>query len=459
MHDYPYNPFGKDVATVVGDDLDVLRHVSEGWYVDYKQQGLEIVDLARHMSAFANQYGGWLFFGIVEATDGSRTAGTFPGIATTAVPALSLKLREAISGHVSPPLLYEERAVHGPCGKIGLPAGCAIVIVGIPQGVDPPYIHSTGRIYRRLADQSKPREETDRHSLDVLWERGKTYRTNISDRLRRTPEFPAIQQESTWAFVYLCPDLRLPGPGKCVTHEEFRNLVRNDSPSPVDISIPLQEVRSSEFGFIGRHAEGNNPQLGTAGLRWWHSGLTRLDIPINTWSEEHFRTAGAHYHSMSKFIELLESQGHKDAQICDFSQLIWVLAALTHTCLRIRAHTLDARPLYAACEIRNVFYKVPFFNSSNFMTRCASDGVPVITDRSITCPERPYFDNMFEVRAPAADDSGEVIAASAIPFVMTAGLIHWMLSSVGIATDPEDFVKDPDLYELHGPKSKKAKAP
>ena len=83
----------------------------------------------------------------------------------------------------------------------------------------------------------------------------------------------------------------------------------------------------------------------------------------------------------------------------------------------------------------------------------------MITDRTIICPQRPYFDNMFEVRAPAAEDSGEVIAASTIPFVMTAGLIHWMLSSVGIATDPEDFVKDPDLYKLHGPNSNKAKVP
>ncbi len=93
------------------------------------------------------------------------------------------------------------------------------------------------------------------------------------------------------------------------------------------------------------------------------------------------------------------------------------------------------------------------------MTRCASDGVPVITDRTIIYPERPYFDNMFQVRAPDAENSGEMIAASAIPFVMTAGLIHWMLSSVGIATDPEDFVKDPDLYVLHGPKSDTAEVP
>jgi Putative DNA-binding domain len=457
MHDYPYNPFGKDPATVIGDDLDVLRNVAEGWYVDYKRQGLDVADLARHVSAFANQYGGWLFFGIAEATDGSRTAGSFPGITTADVPALSLKLREAISSHASPPLFYEEHVVHGPCKMIGLAVGFSIVIVGIPQGVDPPYIHSSGRIYRRLADQSKPREETDRHALDVLWERGRTYRTRVSDRLRKTPDFPDVQKESTWAFVYLCSDLRLPDPEKLITYEEFRNLVRNDPPE--DVSISLQGISSCEFGYIGRYTEGNNPQLGTVGLRWWHGGVARLDIPINTWPVEQFKAAGAHYDCTNQFIELIKSQGHKNAQICDFSQLVWVLAALTHTFLRIRAHTADTRPLYAACEIRNVFYKVPFFNSAKFMTRCASDGVPVVTDRTIVFPERPYFDNMFEVRASATDDSGETNPASAIPFIMTAGLIHWMLSSVGIATDPEDWVHDPDLYVLHGPHTNLAKGP
>jgi hypothetical protein len=29
----------------------------------------------------------------------------------------------------------------------------------------------------------------------------------------------------------------------------------------------------------------------------------------------------------------------------------------------------------------------------------------------------------------------------------------------GIVADPDDFATDPDLYQLHGPKTKKAKVP
>ena len=79
MYTYAFNPFGKAIDDVQEKDLIVLRDVAEGWYVDYKQEGIKTDDLAKHLSAFSNQYGGFLFIGIREAEDGSRKAGTFVG--------------------------------------------------------------------------------------------------------------------------------------------------------------------------------------------------------------------------------------------------------------------------------------------------------------------------------------------------------------------------------------------
>jgi len=80
MYEYQYNPFFKTLRDVVAEDLAQLRSVSEGWFVDYKRTALDTRELGKHISAFANQRGGWLIFGIEEAQDGSRTAAFFPGI-------------------------------------------------------------------------------------------------------------------------------------------------------------------------------------------------------------------------------------------------------------------------------------------------------------------------------------------------------------------------------------------
>ena len=74
-----YRPFSNDLAEVSGNDLERLRSVHEGWYVEYKQRLVTPRDLAKSLSSFANQYGGWLFLGIVE--DGEEhVAREFPGV-------------------------------------------------------------------------------------------------------------------------------------------------------------------------------------------------------------------------------------------------------------------------------------------------------------------------------------------------------------------------------------------
>jgi hypothetical protein len=453
MHTYPYNPFQKELTSVVGDDLAVLKQVSEGWYIDYKSQSLEIRELAKHISAFANQYGGWLLFGISESGDGTRVAGSFPGITKAEVPVLSLRLREATSAHLSPSVLYEEHVIYGPCVSIGLLEDRAILIVGIPQGIDPPHIHSSGKIFRRVADQSAPKAETDRHTLDLLWERGKAYRSKVSDRLRRTPELREAQKDSTWAFIFLTPDLRLPWPKTPLPYKIFRDLVTGFDTS-LGISMPLQEVRSADFGFLGRQVEGNNPQYGTVALRWWQGGMARLDIPINTWDVEEFRRRSRGYRYADDFLTELIAQGHQDAQICDFSRLIHIAVALMNMHHNIQKAAGDDRRIYAACELRNLFYKTPFFNSSRYVERCRTDRVPIITERTIVFPERPFFDNMFEISDDSSlepsDESSSSVADGAKPFIRAAALLHWMLNTVGIVSDVDEMIGYSELWENHG---------
>ena len=61
-----YSPFDKSITDLQPSDLAVLKFVSEGWYVDYKRDLIDSGGMAKALSAFANTYGGWLFFGVSE---------------------------------------------------------------------------------------------------------------------------------------------------------------------------------------------------------------------------------------------------------------------------------------------------------------------------------------------------------------------------------------------------------
>src|SRR5664280_250963 len=87
-----YTPFDKRIEELTGPDLGVLRDVSEGWYVEYKSAPIVTKAIAKSISAFANHYGGWLFFGISEI---SGKAGAFPGVEDAAIFELERSIRNA----------------------------------------------------------------------------------------------------------------------------------------------------------------------------------------------------------------------------------------------------------------------------------------------------------------------------------------------------------------------------
>ena len=439
--EYPYNPFGKNLREVSAVDLNVLKNTSEGWYIEYKRAPQDVRGTAKTLSAFANQYGGMLFVGVTEASDGSRVAGEFNGIPAADIPRISLLIREASSANISPPVFYEEQVIKGPCDPIGLPVDHAIVVIGVPQGLDAPYIHASGRIYRRVADQSAPKEETDRHILDRLWERGRKFRDQVAKRLRNSPELPEAQANSAVAVIHLVPDLRLSSPEKVLEFEKFRELANAKNEVLSAPNLPLDTVYSRNGGYTGRQVSKNNPTYATVAFHWWHDGVARIEMPLNTFRFGDFGVSG--YAHTGSFMRELGLQKYTAADVCDFSMLALGIMALTNLHSHLREATGDNRPLYATFELRNVLYKVPFVNSEKYIARCRKYGVPVITDRTIHFHEEPYFDNMILLE-PDEDATAET-KRLLLPVVLIAAI----LGSVGITPDDAAFAGDPDLWRNH----------
>lgn len=179
-----YSPFEREISELEAADLSTLRNVQEGWYVEYKREIPSVRSIAKSISAFANTYGGWLFYGIAEANSGDRKAGDFPGIDNVGSSSAEVAIREAAAAHLSPAPFFQIRTLSGPSEGTGLHSGRSIVVVHIPQSTDAPHVHSDGRIFRRVGDASDPVAETDRHFLDLLWRRGEDRRRLLREKCR-----------------------------------------------------------------------------------------------------------------------------------------------------------------------------------------------------------------------------------------------------------------------------------
>jgi hypothetical protein len=258
--------------------------------------------------------------------------------------------------------------------------------------------------------------------------------------LTKTPELPAAQESSTWAFVYFVPKTDFPDPKTALSFEKFRRYTVECKESVGLPSMPMQSVYSAQGGYIARQVEKNNPGLACAALRWWHGGVTRLEIPINTFSIHDFNAQqGRHKYAQAFILEVLK-QGFKDVEVCDFSILLSCIASLSNTYRHLLKETGDNRPIYATYELRNVFYRLPFLDSMKYIERCSAVGIPVIQDRITRYSESPYFDNMLSL--PASEESVDMSAEDRIqfyPYVFIAPIAYHILNAAGVMTDVTDI--------------------
>jgi len=185
-----FNPFEKDFEDVTQEDLDDLKSVAEGWYVEYKREKPNAKEIAASISSFANSYGGIYFIGI-ESDPKSRCAKGFDGVDDS--PDV---IRDSVRGNLNPFPYFETFA-------IGLRNGKKILMVVIHEGKDPPYIHSNGRIYRRQEAASDPIHETDRHSIDALYRKAQKFKEELEDFRQLDLAFCKGEEETPYLEIYI----------------------------------------------------------------------------------------------------------------------------------------------------------------------------------------------------------------------------------------------------------------
>jgi hypothetical protein len=238
------HPFPKPLQDIVPADLLSLRDVSEGWYVEYKSTIIPPRSLAKSLSAFANQYGGYLFLGVEESSDGRNVAASFLGIDSSDVAKLEAALRDASRNSVSPHIYYQHRVLNGPEPQLGLQAGRAVVVVHVPQGPDAPYVHNDGKIYRRVGDASDPRPETDRTALDLLWQRGQRARNRLASFVEPTFRAGDEEDDTPLVHIFISHDPLEAGDRRpALSFEDFVSTMRTPDIVSRQLLLPSKRVR------------------------------------------------------------------------------------------------------------------------------------------------------------------------------------------------------------------------
>lgn len=447
MLSYSYYPFINDLELINHEDLSRLYNIAEGWYIDYKSQGLKIDDYGKHLCSFANQYGGWLIIGVTEKSDGSRTAEEFIGIENGLIPKISTDVREAAAAHSNPPVLYEEKIVRGPIPEIKLPEGRSIVIFGIPMSSVTPHIHSSGRIYRRLADQSKPKEETDRFILDELWKRGKSYESALLNFSFQTPKLSQTEKNNSWIYIYIIPDHSRAKPENRLSFEEFKKIVTNKDSEVLGVNISMDSVYTTTDGFIARHVNTNYPGKSTLTFRWWHDGKCRFEIPLNTFDINGFTLNASKHKTAADFINCIKDYGFEHETIVDYSLLIQTIAAMSNHYIHLTNITEDQRNILSSFMIINVLNSIPFVDSSKYIARIHEQHIPLALDDSLSFPSELAFENMiFHDNAFRSFEYDKTQQIQIAPYIFSGPIISQVLYSVGVISNADQLTKDIEIW-------------
>ena len=377
----PYTPFEKNLAELAPEDLATLTDVYEGWYVEYKSELVNNRALAKSLSSFANQYGGWLFIGVAEDRN-THAAKNFPGIPDSQVQAGLESLRNASKDLLHPSVFYDTRVFKGPIPSVGLPTGQSIVVVYTPEGP--------------IADSSDPKPETDRATLDSLFQRGEQKRSRLEERITRSPVVSKAEGDQPFIHISILSD-----PFEVMGHW-YEGMFDDFSTAMKQPLLPFDNVFPTAEGYAARQVSNNDPYH--RGFTWefsrrCHSFIT-FPIPTlpsylpETASPLYFPQAAlpdagsvwSVYSTGGRFLsEFLEAR-LEPARILDLNHLLVLSGAIIARHRKLVAHADVKGTLYIKARLENVWRATPFVDLPTYLDHVSSFGFPLVQDDDILVP-------------------------------------------------------------------------
>lgn len=444
LHDISFNPFDRNIEELEPTNLALLTEVAEGWYIEYKKEMVTSKNIAKSISSFANHYGGWIFYGVEESDDGRNLAGAFPGIEISEVSLLVNRIRDAVRNSINPTPFYRYRILDGPCEEIGLRSGRSIVIVSVSMGANAPYIHSDGRIYRRIADSSDPKPETDRFILDQLWQRGEVSRNILSSLLESKPLLSDAEEKSlSYINLFLLPDpFNSSGSISKLKFEEFIEIMSAKSTKP---GIPCDNFFTMSDGFVGRQVNTNDPYIMVFTWKYFYNGSSIISIPFSSASVEDVcvRRWLHGYEQEARMITQLRSQNFKLGRILDVNILYNVILGVLELQLRLMRQAGLKGAYYAKAALHNIWRKIPYLDTESYIEFIQEHGIPLIQTNDEFAPPGQSYESL-RIISKAKDskrgDQFSINATDTFRFIADIGYALGLSPLVSLS-DKMDWLK------------------
>lgn len=394
-------PFEKDLSDVSPDDLKLLREVHEGWYVEYKSILSTPRNLAKSLSSFANQLGGWIFYGISEDRN-THVAESFPGIPISDIPNALESLRNASKDLINPDVFFDSKVFEGPINSIDLVEGRSIIVVQVPQGADCPYFHVNGRIYRRVADSSDPKPETDRTRLDVLTERGNQARSQLIERVTDCPDVSEAEKNNCYIHVSITSDpYENMGHNYTLGFSKFCDTMRQGM-------IPFDNVYSNSGGYVARQIANNEPYYRVFTWEFSRNCHSFVTIPVSLFRSSVPDSGLPENSIFARFLTTLKETGiEENCRILDLNQVLVAMTAITVRHRSLAGHANVNGPFYVKAYLENIWRVVPFVDLSVYLKHVSEFGLPIVQasdevvppgtslDSFVLLPERDALDSEY----------------------------------------------------------------
>lgn len=392
-----FSPFEKPLKDLAAADLEQLRSVAEGWYVEYKSEMSKAPDVAKSVSALANTYGGWVFYGVEEKSKTDAVAGAFPGIAVADADAGLQRIRQAVAQLMNPATHFDARAIVGD-GKV-FASDRVVICVRVPQSLAAPHVHSSGRIYRRVADGSEPKAENDRHLLDQLFRRSNELRQQFAEWVDLDPELSRGEEDIPYLRLMMIADPWSDESPWLETNAAELKPLFAQNPGVVS-SVPFDTIYTSSRGYVARQS-GNDPH--NLGLTWRfrESLVSDVYVPLSLYAVNAPTILREHlegYEQADRFVELLEAKGYSSPRVVDLNLLFNVLVGVVEIQRRLLAKASWSKSYFVKARLLNVWRTVPFLDVDAVMDRFEADGLPVCLDGLVTAPSGTDPESFQEVQ-------------------------------------------------------------
>lgn len=436
----PHTPFARTLRDLEVGDLKALKEASEGWYIEYKRETPNAAAIAKSLSAFANTYGGWLFIGVQEASKESPVAGSFPGVCRTDVDASIKRLRKAAADHLNPTPHFDVRVLWGPDPELELAEDHAIICIWIPKSNSAPHVHKMGHIYRRVADASEPKPETDRFVLDQLWRRADDIKKIHQEWFDKDPEFSDSEKSCPYLRLMLIADPWIERDVWLdVDDAEVRKvLTQTDGIS----SIPFDTVHTTSTGFVGRQLTNNSPNHLTLTWRLRRDMVSDIIIPLpllQPRQPDELSIDLRAYTNTAKFIDLLSRYKSGAVRVVDLNYLFNVLIGIAETQARLCSLAGWSESYYAKTKLLNCWRMIPFLDDEFVLGHLEKHGISMCLDSISSVP--PFIDPEGYLEVPPDNFSDSDFARAIFQAVM---MFTQVAISFGIPAWPAESEDESD---------------